>query len=377
MKTKLEGCLFVALALVLAASISALPQKSVAPATHGSKGPLKLIGVIPLPGNPLMSSDIAYMDEGTKRFYLAGRSNFGIDIVDAETDLYVGRIAGWHGINTAPMPPNIQGPNGVLVTPGKKLWAGDGDSILRVADVDPKSPDYLKLIQTVSTAIPGCAPRCNRVDELGYDPEDHIIAAVNHDIQAASAAALPAGTQSPDRFDPYVTFVNADTYKVLGSIPFENATGLEQPMWEPGAHRFFLSVGGYRVAPPAGAPPPAAGGRGGRGAESPGGQLAVINPKTLKVEKKYDLGTCHPSGEVVGPMDHVLVACGGNGSYMVDGLTGKVLAMVTEFGGGDENWYNPGDGNFYFTGPDKSTPPVNSIGVVDGRTGKWLQNVPD
>jgi hypothetical protein len=62
---------------------------------------------------------------------------------------------------------------------------------------------------------------------------------------------------------------------------------------------------------------------------------------------------------------------------MVNAMTGKIMTMVTEIGGGDENWYNPGDGNFYFTGLDQSTPPVTSVGVVDGQTGKWLQSVPD
>ena len=106
----------------------------------------------------------------------------------------------------------------MLVTPEKKLWAGDGgNGLLRVADVDPKSANYLKIIQTVSTAIPECGARCNRVDELGYDPEDHIVAVVNHDAQPASAANAPAGSNTPAaRFDPYVTFISAETYQGAG-----------------------------------------------------------------------------------------------------------------------------------------------------------------
>ena len=149
---------------------------------------------------------------------------------------------------------------------------------------------------------------------------------------------------------------------MLGALPFVGAGGLEQPMWNPEMHRFFLSVGEYRD-----------------GRNGGNGELAVINPKTMKVEKSYDTGKCHPSGEVLGAAEHIFVACGGAvGSIMVNAMTGKVMAMVTQIGGGDENWYNPGDGNFYFTGLDRSvTPPVTSVGVVDGQTGAWLQSVPD
>jgi hypothetical protein len=56
---------------------------------------------------------------------------------------------------------------------------------------------------------------------------------------------------------------------------------------------------------------------------------------------------------------------------------GKIISTITQIGGGDEDWYNPSDGRFYFTSADKSTPPVDSLGVVDAQTGAWLQNVPD
>src|SRR5580704_3424186 len=105
---------------------------------------VRLIGIIPIPGNPLASADIAWVDPGTKRFYLADRSNLGIDIIDAENNLFVGRVTGFAGPgNATPPPPNGQGPNGVLVTPNKKVWAGDGNSTVQVADVDPSSPSYL------------------------------------------------------------------------------------------------------------------------------------------------------------------------------------------------------------------------------------------
>ena len=49
---------------------------------------------------------------------------------------------------------NGPGPNGVLVTPNRKVWAGDGNSTVRVADVDPDSPNYLNIIGSISTTLP-------------------------------------------------------------------------------------------------------------------------------------------------------------------------------------------------------------------------------
>src|SRR5436309_6163369 len=91
---------------------------------HNVKTPVGLIGVIPVPGNPITSADIAWVDPGTERYYVADRSNFGVDIIDAESNLFVGRVGGMVG-PTGPGAPNGPGPNGVLVTPNRKLWAGD------------------------------------------------------------------------------------------------------------------------------------------------------------------------------------------------------------------------------------------------------------
>jgi len=53
--------------------------------------------VIQVPGNPIVSADIAWVDPGTERYYLADRSNAGVDIIDAENNFYVGRVPGMAG----------------------------------------------------------------------------------------------------------------------------------------------------------------------------------------------------------------------------------------------------------------------------------------
>src|SRR5438445_12292855 len=156
------------LAFLLILSVAGRPAQNHESQRGSTKAPLKLIGVIGIPGNPLLSSDIAWVDSGTKRFYLSDRSNFGIDVIDAQSNLFVGRITGFAGPgNATPPPPNGQGPHGVLVTPGKKVWAGDGNSPVQVGDVDSGSPNYRKIIRSISTAIPERRAPRERADESG------------------------------------------------------------------------------------------------------------------------------------------------------------------------------------------------------------------
>ena len=102
---------------------------------HNLRTPLSILGVIPISGSPMKSSDIIFADPGTEQVYLADRTNAGTDVFDAESNVYLGRVPGFvgaavtNGGGTATS--NDRGPNGVLVTPSKLLWAGDGNSTLQ------------------------------------------------------------------------------------------------------------------------------------------------------------------------------------------------------------------------------------------------------
>lgn len=330
-----------------------------------ANSPVALLCAITVPGNPITSADIAWVDPGTERYYIADRSNFGVDIIDAETDAYVGRVAGMAGPLTSgggTATTNGPGPNGTLVTPNGRLWAGDGNSTVQVADVNPHSPNYLKILGSISTAIPACdngsAHYCGRADELGYDPRHHIILIANN-------APLSTATGHA-AVDPYATFISATPpYAVLGYIAFAGAGGLEQPLWDPEIHRFFLTVPGKTGVRPA--------------------SVAVINPTTRMVEATYNLDclalTGAPSvattGEALGALQHLLVSACGK-PIILNARTGAVISVIKQVGGGDEVWYNPGDRRFYVTGVDSApTPPVQSLGVIDARRSTWLQNLPD
>src|SRR5207248_1808898 len=59
----------------------------------GPQSPISVIGAIAVP--PFLSSvDIMWVDQIRGRLYIADRSNAGVDIIDAVTSTYLGRIPG-------------------------------------------------------------------------------------------------------------------------------------------------------------------------------------------------------------------------------------------------------------------------------------------
>jgi hypothetical protein len=338
---------------------------------HNVNTPVHLVGVIPVPGNPVVSADISWTDPVTERYYFADRSNSGVDIIDAEEDVYVGRVTGFAGPNASgggTTTTNGPGPNGVLVTPNQHLWAGDGNSTVRIADVNPDSPSYLTIIASASTSIPACdsstAHYCGRADELGYDSRHHLILIANDAPRDVNPPHAPIA--------PYATFISAlPPYSVLGRVSFPNAGGLEQPVWDAELGRFLVTVPGKIVN--------------GLVAQDP--TVAVINPTTQMVEKAYDINcqtvagntSVSANGMALAPFQHVLVsACGL--PIILSALDGHIFNVIRQVGGGDEVWHNPGDGRFFVTGVDMTAPVqpgVQSLGVIDAETSEWLQNVAD
>ncbi len=368
MKTKRLAALVVALTLTLPLTVGARDR-----GREGRRGSLRLVGVVPVPNHPIISADIGWVDPRTERAYITDRSNFGVDILDAENNLYVGRVAGMAG----PLPSgggtattNGGGPNGVLVTPDGILWAGDGNATTTVADVNPSSPNYLSIIGQISTSIPECdnetAHYCGRADEVGYDPEHHIILIANN---APLDIAEPHGPIAP-----YATFISANPpYPVLGRISFPGSVGLEQPLWDPGLNggRFLLTVpGNVALMIPA--------------------RIAIIDPvtemvETMDIDCHALVGTISASitGIALGRSQHILIsACGAapipSFPIIMNARTGEVYSIITQVGGGDEVWYNPGADQFYVTGVDNTgVTGLQSLGVIDARTNRWLQNLTD
>ena len=96
---------------------------------------------------------------------------------------------------------------------------------------------------------------------------------------------------------------------------------------------------------------------------------------------------CMPAGLVQGPGSDFFVGCGGhdgtqfppeliiyNGSTTTSATAFASETIITQSGGTDEVWYNPGDKRYYTAGRDMPTGPV--MGVVDAISRLWLVNVP-
>ena len=311
----------------------------------------------------------------------AGVTTHGaVDVVDAENDLYIGRITtGTVGGSAvcfqgaaSPANRNLSGPNGVVSGPNLTVWVGDGDNTLKVADVNPASPTYLKIIDSIplsglTAGVSSCVPAtCQRADEIAYDPEDHIIM---------------VATDAPTSIPPYSTFVNADTHKVINQINYlaeglDTGGGLEQPLWVPALHRFFQTL-------PSTCIPVSTTCKG-------FGKIAIVDPRgpNPHVTGVIDLAqySCSGTGEALGDDDHVVVSCG-SFPLVIDLRGSQIGPGITQVGGGDQVNSNPGDGTFIVSsncdlplpncpaaGSPATTPIV--LGVIDAESGRWLQNTP-
>src|SRR3989442_9641863 len=72
--------------------------------------------------------DISWVDEPTERYFIADRSNAGVDIIDAETNTWVHRIGGVSGQKITPTrPPDHPPPRpsgGPVAHTGNQPWGG-------------------------------------------------------------------------------------------------------------------------------------------------------------------------------------------------------------------------------------------------------------
>ncbi len=332
MKFKFTASLLVGIAFALTLSVSARPQRS----KNAESKHVKLIGGIAVPGNPLRF-DISWVDQATARYYLGEAGNSGVDVFDAENDLYLGRIGGFHGNGDPDDPckgPQGMGPSGVVVTSTNMLFATDAHGGVKIFDLNKAQPPFTD-VSPVATASTG--NDC-RADELGFDPKDHVVL-----------------VGSPTGKPPYLTVISSEPpYDVLSKIPFPDARGMEQPVWAPD-----LKGGRMLVAVP-----------GMNGASG----IAVINlkdPKAPVVETTYP-SPC-ASGLALAPSNRLLVAgCATSPAFIMDALTGKTIAKADGTHGSDEIYYNPGDNNFYAPSAGGGT----VLSVIDAQTGTLVDTLP-
>jgi hypothetical protein len=149
-------------------------QHEVAGGLFGLPGPSAGVTGIAIPGNPLRSFDISWVNPDRGEYYLGDRSNAGIDVVDTHKLKWKRTLGGFVGIvlnGSRAVDNNHSGPDGV-VSHGRWVYGGDGDSTLKVFDLD--APPMAALQQSISTG------GTTRVDEMALTTEGDLLLAANN-----------------------------------------------------------------------------------------------------------------------------------------------------------------------------------------------------
>jgi hypothetical protein len=320
--------------------------------------------LIDVGGTGLGAFDISFVDPAIGLYVLSDRTNASVDVLSSQGASFLYRIP-LSGVGSAcpagnpaphfcfqgvvlnpPVPPatvgtannNLSGPDGVVIVGHKEIWAGDGDSRIKVIDIATK-----QFITTISTGGKF------RVDEMAYDPRDHLLAAANN-------------ADSP----PFITIFDTNTKAIMGNpLVFQKGSvnadvdaqnGIEQSQWSPATGLFYVAV------PQVGSDPTVGG-------------VSVIDPSSMKVTKTFLVSNCSPAGLALGPNNEALIGCSAafgtpatTQSVMINITNGAVVGSVP-IGGNDEVWYDKGTKHYFLAARSnlsggKADPILGSIDAI-------------
>jgi len=324
-------------------------------ATHArAEDHMVLVDTIDVGGNGLATFDISFVDPKLDLYILADRTNGSIDFFDASDDTFSSRVGGFAGqkfkADGVTADNTISGPDGVVIVNDSEVWAGDGDSTVKVIDIASHA-----IVDTIKT---NGKFRC---DEMAWDSADHILAVANN-------ADTP----------PFVTMINTDTHVVIGQIVFDGTngtpdatlTGIEQPQWSPKTGLFYVAV--PQITP----------------SDPTEGGVSVIDPSSMSVTATYPVLNCAPAGLALGRRHEAMVGC--SASFVVPPATvattqsvvinldnGDIVANITQAGGNDMVGYDPGTAHYYLAARNTLTAgkvtPI--LGTVDAKTNTWDSGV--
>jgi hypothetical protein len=351
----------VALAMMAAASLATTSPALADPPCQGPGAPTttetKCKTAIAVP-KPLQSYDISFVNPDRAEYYLADRSNSAIDVIDTKTltfkrSLGQGVFKGvvFNAAGTA-IDNNHSGPNGV-VTHGRWVYAGDGDSTLKVLDLD--SPPASAVKQILSTG------GTTRVDEMALTTDGKLLLAANN------AEDPPFVTLFTANGDAALSNVSKIEKTIISNaiVPAGNGLSIEQPTWDPKTKRFYTSVPNIANNPP---------GCSFTVAPFCGGGLLVTDPLHPKsVEGAFDPATntgvvklidCGPNGATTADFDNLLLGCSpgnlpGSTTTLVINAKTKNQTSVHGITGSDEVWFNDGDDRYYL-GASRAIKPAGS-----------------
>jgi len=330
-----------------------------APATTQTK----CLTAIAIPGNPIRSFDISWVNPDRAEYYFADRSNKGIDIIDTRHNVFKKTIGGFVGIKLngagTAVDNNHSGPDGVT-SHGRWLYAGDGDSTLKVIDLVSGT-----IVATLSTG------GTTRLDEMALSTDGELLIAVNNAEDPPFATLFTANGDDDDNSVTEIAKITADP----AVIPSGFGLSIEQPAWDESIQRFIVSVPTIKDNP-AGCnygqnlPP-----------NTCSGAILVIDPTNLltPIEKVVPLIHCGPNGATIGPHDNDMEGCtpnnqpGDNETTIINVKTFNYVD-VGNLTGSDEVWFDAGSDRYY-TG-SSAKPGGAVLGVVDGETNFLIETIP-
>jgi hypothetical protein len=296
----------------------------------------------------IVAFDISFVDPALKLYILGDRTNKAVDVVDTTSNAVIAQV-GKGTFTGATGDNNTSGPDGVLFVDRKEIWAGDGNSTVKIF----AWPSGTLVVPPLSTG------GSNRVDEMCYDPRDHLVMVANN-------------AESPS---PFATLIDSTTHTIKKKITFDGTNGTpkatngaEQCQWDRRTGKFYISIPEIN----------------GPGDNSVAGGVSVIDPKTMKVEKTFIISHDYcagPQGMAIGPDDQILLGCNGasgdgkHSTVIINEESGGIIAVLHNQSGADEVWFNEGDGH-YFLARSAAFGPNQLLGVVDAFGHREDQSVP-
>ena len=314
--------------LVMTATL--LTAAAIASAGTAAAQGLKQVGSIAVPGGPVGSIGVIYIDQGTGLGYLADKDNKAVDIIDTKTDTYVGRITGFTGTTASGA---TSGPNGII-TIDDELWVSDGDSTIKV--IDRKSG---KITATIPT---GGQKRANA---MAYDPKDHLVIVAN-----------------PNDKPAFLSLVSTTPgHQIVARIPVEDAAeSLERSDYHAATGMFYTDVPILR-------------------ADATRGGLAQTDPKTGKLVAVHGIDHCHPHSLALVADATLFLGCSlapadGGDLAVFDIGSGKAQATLPDLGGSGDTVVNPKLGQYYQSASGALGGPA--LRVIDIKSRSQVQKIP-
>src|SRR5262249_35687047 len=350
------------------------------------------VTAIAIPGNPLRSFDISFVNPDRAQYYFADRSNAAIQVIQTGSLKWLRSLGGFTGVAIVPgsitltnphgtVNNNLSGPDGVA-SHGRWVYGGDGDSTLKVFDIDANPGDALKQVVPTGGSF--------RVDEMALNADGTLLIAANNADDPPFATLFNANGDKPKSNVSIISKITVDN----SIVPAGFGLSLEQPSWDPGTQRFYTSIPVIANNP-----------MGCNYGQNPGditcdGGVLVTDPAQITTptvtQGAYNattktgviaLHSCGPNGSTVGPNENILLGCTPQNNpsdtiTLVINAVSLAQTPVANITGSDEVWYNAGDNRYYLgasraCGLAAGCPHGGAVlGVVDGATNTLIEKVP-